>query len=227
MTLYQFTRVSSNVKTGPIPTTMTEKDSCPTTCPLRSNGCYAENFPLSLHWDRVSSSGINADMLSSNLRNLPRGQLWRHNVAGDFPHVNGIVDIEAVRPILDTVKARDLKTIVYSHHKGRNNLEVFHGMKRYGVHVNVSCESTESAMGALNAGLNAVCIMPANSPKVTTYQNGATGERYARIVICPAQTSDKVTCATCGLCAKDRTRDRVIIGFLPHGARAKKVSAIL
>jgi hypothetical protein len=224
---YQFTRVSSNAKTGPIPTTMTEKESCAITCPLRENGCYAENFPLSLHWGRVSESGISATDLVSKLSKLPRGQLWRHNVAGDLPHVNGTVDIEQVRPILDVVKSRDLKTIVYSHHKGRNNMEVFQGMKRYGVNVNVSCESLDQAISADKMGLNAVCIVPQDSPKVKKILDGYTGQTVARVVVCPAQTSEKVTCASCGLCAKDRTNQHVIIGFLPHGSRAKKVNQLV
>lgn len=224
---YQFTRVSSNTKTGPIPTTMTEKDSCPVTCPLRGNGCYAENFPLSLHWGRVSESGVSADTLARELRNLPRGQLWRHNVAGDLPHDANGIKLDEMAPIIDAVKSRGLKTILYTHHRRPQDYKGQRALHDAGIHVNVSCESPESAMSAMSAGLNAVCIMPPDAPKVTTYQNGATGERYARVVICPAQTNDKTTCASCGLCAKDRTKDRVIIGFLPHGARAKKVASIL
>ena len=48
--MYKFTRRSSNVKTGAIPTTMSERDSFPESCTLKGNGCYAENFPLVLHW---------------------------------------------------------------------------------------------------------------------------------------------------------------------------------
>lgn len=224
---YQFTPISSNQKTGPIPTTMTEKDSCPDTCPLKLNGCYAENFPLSLHWQRVSESGISVDQLAQKLGKLPRGQLWRHNVAGDLPHKNGTIDTQEIKPILSAVKSRGLKTILYTHHKIAQNYQALSEIRDSGINVNVSTESPEMAISALNAGFNSVCIMPDGSEKLTKYLDGYTGQTIAKIVICPAQTSDRVTCAACGLCAKDRTKDRVIIGFLPHGARAKSVRTML
>jgi len=41
--------------------------------------------------------------------------------------------------------------------------------------------------------------------------------------VCPAQTREDVTCASCGLCAiPDR---RVIIGFRAHGTRARVADA--
>lgn len=224
---YQFTPISSNSKTGPIPTTMTEKDSCPDTCPLKLNGCYAENFPLSLHWKRVSASGMPVNQLAQKLGKLPRGQLWRHNVAGDLPHTNGAINMSEIRPILESVKTRKLKTILYTHHKITQNYQALSEIRDSGVNINVSTESPELAISALNAGFNSVCIMPDGSEKLTKYKDGYSGQTIAKIVICPAQTSERVTCASCGLCAKDRTKDRVIIGFLPHGARAKSVRVML
>jgi len=37
---------SSNRKTGPIPVTTSPVETCPTSCPLKNNGCYAEGGPL-------------------------------------------------------------------------------------------------------------------------------------------------------------------------------------
>ncbi len=45
-----FTRVSSNAKTGPIPVTTTSEETCPVSCPLKRNGCYADAGPLALFW---------------------------------------------------------------------------------------------------------------------------------------------------------------------------------
>lgn len=220
---YQLTPISSNVKTGPIPTTMTEKDSCPSTCPLKLSGCYAENFPLSLHWNKVAETGMGALDLSSKLSKLPRGQLWRHNVAGDLPHKDGIIDIDEIRPILDSVKSRKLSTIVYTHHLPFKNHAQLDEIKRAGININISCESVEQALSNTRAGFNSVCIMPKNAPKVTKYFDGYSGQLNARVVMCPAQTSERVTCASCGLCAKDRTKEAIIIGFYPHGTKSKQV----
>ena len=215
---YQFTRISSNAKTGPIPTTMTEKDSCPDTCPLKLSGCYAENFPLSLHWGKVSETGISASKLASNLKALPIGQLWRHNVAGDLPHDNGVIDLKELEPIMQAVERRKLETILYTHHQLKKNIKQLEQVKRRGINVNLSCNSVSEAIAAVQAGFNAVTLMPSSAPKVTKLDG-------AKVVICPAQTSERVTCASCGLCAKDR--GNTIIGFYPHGARSKKAETTI
>jgi hypothetical protein len=44
------------------------------------------------------------------------------------------------------------------------------------------------------------------------------------IIVCPAQTREDITCATCGLCA--RADRRVIIGFRAHGSRARVTDAL-
>lgn len=206
---YQFTRKSSNAKTGPIPTTMTERD----TCPFRLNGCYAENFPLSLHWNKVSDTGVSSQDLADKLAELPMGQLWRHNVAGDLPTLNGTIDTLEMMPILRAVKNRQLKTILYTHHAfTRNNVARLQIMREHGVNVNASCESIEQANHALDNGINSVMVTPIGSPR--REKIGST-----TLVACPAQYRDNVTCASCGLCAHDRVASRVVVTFEAHGAR--------
>lgn len=215
---YQFTPKSSNVKTGPIPTTMTERKSCPLTCPLRENGCYADNFPLSLHWDRVAEKGINLDALLEKIKALPKGQLWRHNVAGDFPHINGKIERQA---FWDFVMASGhTNPIIYSHHKlNPNNKLMFRLARNNGVNINASCESVTDAIKAIDSGINAVFVGRENTQ---THKVGDT-----TIVTCPAQLREDVTCSSCGLCARDRVGQRVAIQFIPHGTKAKKVELCL
>ena len=50
-----FVRLSQNRKTGPMAISMSPKATCPATCPLRRNGCYAEYGLLGWHWDRLSN----------------------------------------------------------------------------------------------------------------------------------------------------------------------------
>jgi len=223
---FKFTAQSSNVKTGKIPVTMTERTSCPDTCALKKNGCYADNFPLSLHWDRVTDTGISEDALLDSIRSLPAKQLWRHNVAGDLPHNNGLVDIDAFSRLVDA--AKHTKPIMYSHHKlYPGNQILFAWARENGVIVNASCESIGDAYSAIRSGVNAVCIMPKDAKPVTKLTHPDSGEELARVVICPAQQMDSVTCASCGLCARDRVESKVIVGFLPHGAKFKKVNAMV
>jgi len=78
--------------------------------------------------------------------------------------------------------------------------------------MNASCETVADVRQAVSLGM----------PAVITNGQIAEGEKIAgkRIITCPAQVRDNVTCATCGLCAKnDRT---VVIRFIPHGPSRKR-----
>ena len=161
---------------------------------------------------------MNASQLNSKLIGLPIGQLWRHNVAGDLPHDNGVIDLDELEPIMQAVERRKLETILYTHHQLKQNIKQLEQVKRRGININLSCHSVSEAVAAVKAGFNAVTLMPSNAPKVTKLDG-------AKVVICPAQTSDRVTCASCGLCAKDR--GTTIIGFYPHGARSKKAETTI
>jgi polyferredoxin len=57
-----------------------------------------------------------------------------------------------------------------------------------------------------------------DTPEKTETPEGRT------IIVCPAQTREDITCATCGLCA--RADRRVIIGFRAHGSRARVTDAL-
>ena len=54
MTTYHFTAKSRNIKTGPIPVTVSSGDTCPDACPFLRAGCYAAGGRLALHWRAVS-----------------------------------------------------------------------------------------------------------------------------------------------------------------------------
>ena len=85
--LVHITKKSSNAKTGRMPVTTTEESSCPSTCPhLQSGGCYAKSGPVSWHWKKVSNGlrGGSWSDLTDFVSKLERGQLWRHNQAGDL-----------------------------------------------------------------------------------------------------------------------------------------------
>ena len=223
---FKFTAKSSNAKTGPIPVTMTERASCPDTCVLKKNGCYADNFPLSLHWDRVADNGISFDALLDNIKALPKGQLWRHNVAGDLPSLAGLVDSNEFNRLVETSK--HTRPIIYTHHKlYPHNQKLFAKARSEGIVVNASCESIGTAISAVKSGINAVCIMPTSADPVTKILDCHTQKEVARVVICPAQQKENVTCASCGLCSRDRVDVGVIVGFLAHGAKSKKVNQLL
>jgi hypothetical protein len=44
-----------------------------------------------------------------------------------------------------------------------------------------------------------------------------------KVVVCPATYRDDVSCASCGLCARQRS---AIVGFPAHGAAKRKADAV-
>jgi hypothetical protein len=219
-TRYHLTKKSSNAKTGPIPVTTTSADTCPKSCPFYGQGCYAKaGYHLRMHWDKVSTGkrGTNLSTLCKEIAKLPEGQLWRHNQAGDLPGRDGAIDSAGLRMITDANKGR--KGFTYTH-KPCVGINVAHIREANdnGFTVNLSANSLVHADELAKHGLPIAAVLP------ETWQRGDRTPGGMRIVKCPAQTQDNMTCAKCGLCQK-RNRG-FVIGFEAHGAQAKAVNAV-
>lgn len=85
-----------------------------------------------------------------------------------------------------------------------------------GFTINLSADSLRHAdeLAALEIGPVAV-VLPSDAPVKQTTPAGRT------VIVCPAELG-RVTCATCGLCAKPQRK--AIIGFRAHGQAARRVS---
>lgn len=224
---YSFTRTSSNTKTGPIPTTMTNRASCPSACPLASNGCYADLGPVGIHWRKLEGegSGKTIEELVSLIKALPKGQLWRMNVAGDLAHDNQVIDAYALGALCIANKGR--KGFTYTHHRvtgqddtAKLNRASIAGANSLGFTVNLSANNAEHAdeLVSLNIG-PVVVLMQEGQDKVSYTPAGNT------IVQCPATYREDINCSSCGICAVS-TR-KAIIGFPVHGARRRKAAEVM
>lgn len=217
------TKVSSNAKTGPIPTTTSERSSCWNGCPFYDKGCYAKSGPQNLHWMKVSEGvrGMSWDAFCKAILDIQRGQIWRHNVSGDLPH-NGLGDIEAdkVTQLVNANKGR--RGYTYTHHPlNEGNINVIRECNANGFTVNASTESVEVADKVMTEhGIPAVAVI--NSEESRRFFNTESGRK---VIVCPATIHDNVTCATCGLCQKaDR---EFVIAFPAHGTAKKTVNSIV
>ena len=219
---FHLTRVSSNEKTGKIPVSTTSENSCPTTCPLFGGGCYAKSGPLAIHWRKVSDATEKRSLSESEflqtISELPKNILFRHNQAGDLPHENGAIDPIFADKLVDAVKHTNGFT--YTHHKlTPSNVAIIQGMNKSGFTVNHSADNVDDAAKAYKAlsGVPIVTLLPLDAPNVQ-HTSGV------KVVACPADKSDKISCANCGLCALS-DRDYVI-GFRVHGTQKKKAGII-
>ena len=217
------TPISSNCQTGPIPTTVTERESCAPTCPFLDKGCYGKYHLQGVHWRAVSDHerGVSWDEFISKVRKFVPDQLWRHNVTGDLPHTFGDIDSSKVDSL---VRAnRNKRGFTFTHHVlNDHNLQVIKDSNSRGFTINASTESVEVADQVMTQhGIPAVAVIPSTESRRFFHT-----ESGRKVIVCPAKIhKGKVNCSTCGLCQQS---DReFIIAFPAHGTAKKAVDAIV
>ena len=215
-----FTKKSSNKKVGPIPVTTSSKASCPPSCPLLDNGCYASaGFHTNMHWNKVTSGerGTSLDTLCNTIRGLKDNQLWRHNVAGDLQGANDVIDAPALWALSHANFNK--RGFTYTHYPidTGDNQAAIEGANNMGFTVNVSTNTVSEAIATQKRTTAPVVTIVAPE-----FWDG--GNRVDNVVRCPAETSDTVTCASCKLCSVSARKD--IVAFTVHGTGAKKANII-
>lgn len=210
---------SANAKTGPIPVSTTDPDSCPPSCPFRGAGCYAKSGPLALHWRKIAERerGLPWGEFCISICSLPAGTVWRHNQAGDLPGCGETVNVSELRQLVRANTGK--RGFTYSHKRSPQALEAIREANAAGFVVNLSGNSLADADALAETGAGpVVCVLPASQTTNTWTPAGR------KVVICPATQREGVSCATCQLCA--RGSRSVIVGFPAHGTGAKRASAI-
>jgi hypothetical protein len=214
---------SGNSKVGPIPVSTSPRQTCPPTCSLIGNGCYADNFPMKIHWDRVSRGEKGyawADFLG-RVRGMKKRQIWRHNQAGDLISYDSNPNRIDQGKLFALVRANEGKRgFTYTHYPmTRRNKQVVRAANRSGFTINLSADNVDEADRLASLGVApVVVILPLKDPPTQTPQG-------RKITQCPAQTVEYMTCAVCQLCVlPDR---KAIVGFVAHGARKKTVDRVI
>jgi hypothetical protein len=206
----RFVGKSRNAKTGPIPVTLTSAGTCPPSCGFFGKGCYAEQHLTGHHWRETSrGEGLTWDEFCARVSELPEGQVWRHNEAGDLPGTGEHIDTLKLFQLVTANLGRRGFTYthkpVFSHH----NQSAIHEANRNGFTVNLSADSLEQADDYKMLGIAPVVVtLPSDAP---AHQKTPLGHH---VIVCPAD-GEAVTCASCELCAN--AKRKVIVGFLVHG----------
>ena len=216
---FSFVRASANRKTGPMPVTNTDASTCPNSCALKGAGCYAETGPVGWQWSKRTAPGVGLSLaeLCRYIRTIGGGQLWRHNVAGDLPGAGETIDADALAKITRANRGR--RGFTYTHKPDTPaNIAAIKTATAAGFTVNLSADNGADADRLARHGLPLVTIIPADAGKVSHTPAGR------KIVLCPAESSDRVTCVTCGICALPARP--YIIGFKPKGARRRMVEQL-
>ncbi len=224
---FHITARSDNQKTGPLVVTTSGKQTCWSGCPFFVTGCYAAGGPLAIHWAKISAGdrGLTwADFLADLKAALIRSpfKIWRHNQAGDLPGLGNKIDRRAVLQLAKASKAAGKTGFTYSHKPilpgqdpaARANLATIKAAIAAGLIVNASANNLQHADKIADLGLPVCVTVPESTPERFTTPAGRRG------IVCPAQTRDNISCATCGLCS--RPGRAVLIGFRFHGSQARK-----
>src|SRR5271157_5083716 len=126
--IVSFTRSAKNAKTGPIPTTMTERASCPDSCPFKADEtCYPNYSPLGFMWIALEHGGKYPGQerrsiiprtwneMCDEVSRLPKRQLWRHNTAGDLPGEGDVIDERMLAKLVRANAKSKAKGFTYTH----------------------------------------------------------------------------------------------------------------
>lgn len=206
---------SSNAKTGPIPVSTTEKASCPTSCPLRGAGCYAESGPLAIHWGKVPERGMEWADFCEAISKLPEGQLWRHNQAGDLPGDGTRIDGQALMLLVAANEGK--RGFTYTHYDPEvgDNAFWIAAANAMGFTVNLSADDLAEADRFLGLGIGPVALTVPSSQQARTGTPGG-----AVVSVCPAAVRSDTSCVDCGICA---TQHKAVIAFPAHGSSYRRI----
>lgn len=220
----QVVPVSGNAKTGPIPVTYRPMSTCEPTCPLLpdkangTGGCYGTGriFAAAARYSRDVTRADVAERLAAAPADA---RYLRDRVVGDVITVDddGTVtfDLAYVETIGALAADADLVAFGYSHAWRRMSPADVAAVAASGYVLNASCETVDDVAEALALGL------PATIASDTVDDGTIIGGM--RVVTCPAQTRDDVTCASCGLCAKPNRRS--VVRFRIHGTARRMAAA--
>lgn len=210
------TEKSQNRKTGPVSATYASQATCPTTCPFRGSGCYAESGPTAIITRRLSRSTAGqievARQEAAAIRGLSGTRPLRIHVVGDC------ATDEAAKIVAAAAADHAAPSWTYTHAWATV------ARASWGeTSVVASCETTDEIRAAHARGY-ATCIVVARHPSRKVYEIDG-----CKIVPCPAESVEGVTCATCGICTRDtKIREKgLTVGFAAHGSGTKKAVAAI
>jgi hypothetical protein len=213
----RLTMQSGNKKTGSIPVSISESETCPTSCPFYNAGCYADYGNSAIHFKtwRFDKAATNYDQFLEKIQNLPKSQIWRHNEAGDLAGNGESIDQDALAALVHANEGK--RGFTYSHKAltSEQNIALVQYANNNGFTVNASCETLEQIELANSAGVPACLTVSENGPQKIKTESGTIG------LTCPNELNKSIQCDRCQLCAKSGRKFFVI--FHAHGSGKAKI----
>ena len=215
---------STNTKVGDVAATYAPiSQTCPVSCPLRDNGCYAQQGNVGFQVRRLERDlhGANGDTcavlegdeIADLAPHAPAGHAMRIHVSGDATS-----DFRA-RQLARGAKVWNGPIWSYTH-AWRDVQRTSWGR----VSVLASCESVHEVVEAQVRGYAAALVVDQHPTdgRAFTHANGV------KVIPCPSQTRD-VLCTDCRLCWDDARllSQGACISFSAHGSTRKRALSVI
>lgn len=213
--------LSRNSKIGDASATYVSQASCPTTCPFKNSGCYAETGMTGIHTHRLNKSVMSdpeaiAECEAEAIRKLTGRFPLRLHVVGDCT----------------TDAAADIVSAAASEHQSKHGQPAWtythaHNVRRESwrdISVLRSCENIEQVKKAHEDGFASAMVVP-EFERDTAYP---IAEDIVGIP-CPQQTGKVANCMQCRLCMQDGKlhSSRRTILFEAHGTSRNRLVNVL
>jgi hypothetical protein len=199
--------------------------TCPETCLLKKNGCYADNYPLGLHVHRLNDEAVNLSPIqvaraeafvidnSYNAGPVPTGRALRMHVSGESRTITGSRIINAA---VGRWKARG-GGIAFSYTHAWDHVTKEHWTN---VSMLASVDSLDQVEYARQNGY-APAIVVAEHKSDKAYRMDGCSTKW---IPCPAQVN-KVGCVDCKICLNaDRLyHNDMGVAFAAHGIKTESI----
>lgn len=199
---------SGNAKTGKVAATYAPQSTCPTVCPLRGSGCYAESGNIRYTLARLDHTADSLAVAMAEAEGID-------NLKGDIPlrvHVVGDCSDNASANIVGSAMRRYEQKGSFAWTYTHAWRDVPHS-EWDGANVLASLENPADIPLARSQGYSPAIVVQAHESDKAYYVDGQ------KVIPCPEQTKG-ITCADCGLCARfGKSADSPAIAFAIHGAR--------
>lgn len=220
---FNFIIKNQSRKVGDMPTSYSPRKTCPDTCSLKNNGCYGDNFPIRLHWDRFSNDqNDNWDEFVSSVRKFRQEnpkRLWRYNIVGDIVGNNTKIDFPRLKKLVKANNGGDVIAYTHKYTRQENLAHIRYAVKR-GFNLNLSADNTGDALVLRKkTNLPVTAVLSVTKKQYDKMTNGERQDYRSnlsvnKIVICPEQTGAVKDCQSCKLCSNPKRKS--IVGFLKH-----------
>ena len=201
------------------------RSTCPASCPLRGEGCYAQTGHVAITVARLDAAGATAEeaarceadlIVAAALRGQAKGRALRIHVSGDATTYAAAASIGAA-------------VATWRDHGGGRAWAYTHAWRdvpRYAwsaVSVLASVEFEADGARSLAAGYAPALVVAEHASPRAEVRGGV------RWIPCPAQTRESTTCADCRLCwDADALRQRGAgIAFAAHGSGRKRALSVI